>query len=80
MAKTKKNPAPQSSELSRAAGIRCGLSVADLKQSFLDNLVCGLGRMPAVAMPNDAYMALALTVRDRLPDSGRRHHAGSVRP
>jgi hypothetical protein len=28
---------PASSELSPATGTRCGLSVADLKQSFLDN-------------------------------------------
>lgn len=66
MAKIKKHPGPQSSELSPAAGTRCGLSVADLKESFLDNLVCGLGRVPAVATRNDTYTALALTVRDRL--------------
>jgi len=63
---------PTSAELSPAPGIRTGLSVTDLKQSFLDNLFCGLGRMPAVATPNDAYMALAFTVRDRVLKQGVR--------
>jgi starch phosphorylase len=44
--------------------------VADLKQSFLDHLFCGLGRVPAVATWNDAYTALALTVRDRVLKQG----------
>ena len=66
MAKIRKASASRSTELSPAAGIRCGLGVADLKQSFLDNLLCSLGRVPAVATRNDAYTALALTVRDRL--------------
>jgi glycogen phosphorylase len=63
---------PTSAELSPAPGVRTGLSVADLKQSFLDNLFCGLGRVPAVATPNDAYMALAFTVRDRVLKQGVR--------
>ncbi|MCK7529414.1 MAG: hypothetical protein MZV64_73625 [Ignavibacteriales bacterium] len=32
--------------MSPPPGVRTGLSVADLKQSFLDNLFCGLGRVP----------------------------------
>jgi glycogen phosphorylase len=63
---------PTSADLSPAAGIRTGLTVADLKQSFLDHLFCGLGRVPAVATRNDAYTALALTVRDRLLKQGVR--------
>ena len=55
-----------------AAGIRTGHSVADLKQSFLDNLFCGLGRVPMAATRNDAYTALALTVRDRVFKQGVR--------
>ena len=70
----KKTSLRQSSELSPAAGTRCGLSVADLKQSFLDNLLCGLGRVPAVATRNDVYTALALTVRDRVLKQGVRTH------
>jgi len=50
--------------------IRHGMSVADLKQSFIDNLVCALGRGPALATPHDLYAALALTVRDRVLDRG----------
>jgi starch phosphorylase len=63
---------PKSSELSPAPGVRTGLRIADLKQSFLDNLFCGLGRMPAVATRNDAYTALALSVRDRVLKQGVR--------
>jgi starch phosphorylase len=50
--------------------IRHGMSVADLKQSFIDNLVCALGRRPALATRHDLYVALALTVRDRVVDRG----------
>jgi len=57
---------PTSGDLSPVGGVRTGSSVADLKQSFLDHLFCGLGRVPAVATRNDAYTALALTVRDRV--------------
>lgn len=46
--------------------VRIGMSVADLKQSFLDSLFCGLGRVPMAASPNDLYTAMALTVRDRV--------------
>ncbi len=72
MPPAKKNAAPMSSELTPAAGVRTGLSVADLKQSFLDNLFCVLGRVPLAATPNDAYIALALTVRDRVLKQGVR--------
>jgi glycogen phosphorylase len=60
------------SKLSPVAGVRTGLSVADLKQSFLDNLFWGLGRVPMAATRNDAYTALALTVRDRVLKQGVR--------
>ena len=63
---------PKSRELPPAAGVRTGLSVADLKQSFLDNLFCGLGRLPMAATRNDAYTALALAVRDRVLKQGVR--------
>ena len=66
----KKMSATQSSTRSPAAGVRTGLSVADIKQSFLDNLFCGLGRVPAGATRNDAYTALALAVRDRMFKQG----------
>jgi len=48
------------------------MSVADLRQSFLDNLFCSLGRDPMAATPNDIYTALALTVRDRVHKRGVR--------
>jgi starch phosphorylase len=68
----RKTSRPSSTELSPASGIRTGLTVADLKQSFLDNLFCGLGRVPMAATRNDAYTALALTVRDRVFKQGVR--------
>jgi starch phosphorylase len=52
------------------SSLRHGMSVADLKQSFIDNLVCAVGRGPKLATPHDLYIALALTVRDRVLDRG----------
>jgi starch phosphorylase len=56
----------KSSEYVSADSIRTGLTSADLKQSFVEHLIIGMGRAPAVATPHDAYTALALTVRDRM--------------
>jgi starch phosphorylase len=72
MSPRKKESPPTSSHLSPSAGVRTGLTVADIKQSFLDNLFCAIGRVPMVATRNDAYTALALTVRDRLLKQGVR--------
>ncbi|MDD2598691.1 MAG: glycogen/starch/alpha-glucan phosphorylase [Kiritimatiellae bacterium] len=52
------------------ASPRCGHSVAEIKLSFLDNLLCAMGRMPRAATCNDSYTALALTVRDRVLKQG----------
>jgi hypothetical protein len=60
MTPTKRKSRPQSCELSPAAGVRTGLSVADLKQSFLDNLFCGLGR---VRMTELAILSMRLRSR-----------------
>jgi starch phosphorylase len=49
-----------------APGIRTGLSAGEIAQAFQDNLRCGLGRIPEIATKHDLYVALALTVRDRL--------------
>lgn len=65
-------PRARSADLVSATGTRCGLTAADLKQSFLDNLFCGLGRLPMAATPHDAYVAFALTVRDRVLKQGVR--------
>jgi starch phosphorylase len=52
--------------MNRPEAIRTGLGVEEIKQAFLDNLRCGLGRVRAVATKHDLYVALALTVRDRV--------------
>ena len=46
--------------------IRTGLSAEDVKEAFVENLRYALGRAPEVATKHDLYLALALTVRDRL--------------
>ncbi len=66
MSKANKTVSIQSSNLVPAKGVRTGITVSDIKQSFLDNLLCGMGRLPAAATRNDAYTALAMTVRDRV--------------
>lgn len=48
--------------------VRIGNQVTSIKQDFNDNLAYVQGRFPPIASPNDYYMALAYTVRDRLMD------------
>ncbi len=45
---------------------RTGTSVAAIQRAFLDNLHYIQAKFPAVATRHDNYMALAVTVRDRL--------------
>ena len=45
---------------------RTGMSVETLKRAFADNLFYVQGKSESIATPNDYYMALAYTVRDRL--------------
>ena len=61
-----KSPSSESPSQAVGASIRIGLTVDEIKQAFRDNLVCGMGRLEAVATKHDLYFALALTVRDRL--------------
>jgi starch phosphorylase len=46
--------------------IRTGFTADEIKQAFLDNLRCGMGRLEGVATQHDLYFALALTIRDRV--------------
>ncbi len=46
--------------------IRTGLSTEAIGAAFRENLRCALGRSERVATRHDRYVALALTVRDRL--------------
>jgi starch phosphorylase len=52
--------------MNRPEKLRTGLGVDEIKQAFLDNLRCRLGRARAFATKHDLYAALALTVRDRI--------------
>lgn len=45
---------------------RTGSGVETLRRAVLDNLFYIQGKFPRIATPNDFYMALAYTVRDRL--------------
>jgi glycogen phosphorylase len=56
----------KSNEPPSLRGLRTGLNVEDIKQSFLDNLFYAMDRVPAIATKNDLYTALAMTVRDRV--------------
>jgi glycogen phosphorylase len=60
----------KSNETPSLRGLRTGLHVEDIKQSFLDNLFYAMDRVPAIATKNDLYTALAMTVRDRVFHSG----------
>ena len=52
--------------MSSASNIRGDATISKIKKAFRDNLCCGLGRLEAFATKHDIYVALALTVRDRL--------------
>src|SRR5262245_58373768 len=43
-----------------------GTSVKAFERAFKDSLLYAVGRFPAVATPNDRYLALSYAVRDRL--------------
>jgi starch phosphorylase len=49
--------------------IRTGLSAEEIKQAILDNLQFVQARVPEVATPNDWYLAVACTIRDRMLDN-----------
>jgi starch phosphorylase len=72
MPPTRQKSTPASRALARTDGTRTGLSVQDIKASFLENLFYGMGRTPLACTLNDAYTALALTVRDRILKQGIR--------
>ena len=71
MPKTR-NRAAGTTEFTPTACVRTGMSKDDIKQSFLDSLFCGLGRLPVNATRNDLYTALAMAVRDRVLKQGVR--------
>ena len=50
------------------ADYRSGLDVESLKQSFLHHVAFTQAKVPGYATPRDRYVALAMSVRDRLID------------
>ena len=72
MSLKRKEPSQYFRRRAPATGVRTGSRVEDIKQSFLDNLFCSMGRVPRAATRNDLYTALALTVRDRVLKQGVR--------
>ncbi|MEK7993611.1 MAG: hypothetical protein AAB403_07385, partial [Planctomycetota bacterium] len=72
MSSKRKDPSQCFRRRAPATGVRTGSRVEDIKQSFLDNLFCTMGRVLRAATRNDLYTALALTVRDRVLKQGVR--------
>src|SRR5712671_6481970 len=62
----KKPPAPAVETRAKSEDVDSGLSPATIARAFRDNLAYRQARFSAVATPNDNYMALAYSVRDRL--------------
>jgi len=56
----------KSSTSETLSNVRTGLTTEDIQRAFRENLCCGLGRLESMATKHDLYVALALTVRDRL--------------
>src|SRR5690349_3033592 len=46
--------------------IRTGANPDEIRLAFLDNLHCGMARLERTATKHDLYLAVALTVRDRV--------------
>jgi starch phosphorylase len=46
--------------------VQFGMDVESIHRNFIRNLFCHRAKFPAVALPNDNYLALAYTVRDRI--------------
>ena len=49
-----------------ARDARMGVDVGSLKESFINHVAFTQAKVPGFATPHDLYMALAMTVRDRL--------------
>ena len=59
-------PAPECPNGFQIEDDRTGLEVETLRRAIADNLFYLQGKWPEVATPNDFYMALAFSVRDRM--------------
>ena len=57
---------PREPATSSEKDIQFGMDVESIRRTFIRNLFCHRGKFPEVALPNDNYLALAYTVRDRI--------------
>ena len=74
MQSTNQSDSPERRRIPRLNG-RAGRTADALESSILENLHYDLARQPASATPNDWYLAVALTVRDRMIDNWIEHAA-----
>jgi len=79
-AKRVSGPTVDLSDREAGQDIRTGMSAASLKQAILDNLYYTQGRLPDLATPNNWYMAVAYSVRDRMLERFIRALRGLRRP
>ena len=52
--------------MTSTSNIRSNVTASEIKKAFHENLCGGLGRLEAFATRHDVYVALALTIRERL--------------
>ena len=62
----KKTGSDSARSVNRPQGVRTGMTPSEIRQAFLENLTCDMGRPESVATKHDLYFALALTIRDRI--------------
>jgi starch phosphorylase len=61
-----KTPPTTKPGIASSKDVHFGLDVESIKHDFLENLFTHQAKFPEVATPNDNYLALSYTVRDRL--------------
>jgi hypothetical protein len=63
---TMKTPPTTKPGIASSKDVHFGLDVESIKHDFLENLFTHQAKFPEVATPNDNYLALSYTVRDRM--------------
>ena len=60
------SPSSRHSRAPSEESIQFGMDVESIRRNFVRNLFCHRAKFAEVALPNDNYLALAYTVRDRI--------------